>query len=192
MARTSRRVAGQAGREMHSRSKTARSVAGAVVAVLVLSWAVSASAQRLRVKIINHRDNQTDYSFIVPGHWYSNAYTNVNCNGGDESVNCGGETSASGTVTPAHEISFTVYGATLALLLPDGRVAVVNCKSKFRERFAGPAGNHRSCRVPINDNIEARFKGDKAKLIWPVSLDGKKKASETYKILGIFAKAKEK
>lgn len=169
--------------------RMSRRIAGAA---FILLWSIPASAQRLRLKIIDRQDNQTDCTFVVPGHWYSNSYTSVNCSGGDVSVNCGGSTSASGTVTPAHEVSFTVYGATLALLLPDGRVAVVNCKSKFKERFAGPAGNHRSCRVPLNDDIDAEFKGDKARLIWVVSLDGKKKASETYNILGVFAKAKDK
>lgn len=63
-----------------------------------------------------------------------------------------------------------------------------NCESKFAEHMAGHAGNHRSCRVPIVDDIEAEFSGDKAKLRWNVSLDGKKTASETYKILGILSK----
>jgi hypothetical protein len=35
------------------------------------------------------------------------------------------------------------------------------------------------------DNIEVDFRGENEKLIWPVSLDGKKMQSETYKILGI-------
>jgi len=81
-----------------------------------------------------------------------------------------------------------VRGATFALLLPDGRVAVVNCESKFAEHMAGAAGNHRSCRMPLVDDIEAEFNGDKAKLKWSVSLDGKKMASETYKILAVLAK----
>jgi len=75
--------------------------------------------------------------------------------------------------------------------LPDGRAAVVNCESKFKERFAGRSGNHRSCRVPLVDEISADFHGDKAKLEWVVSLDGKKMESETYKILAILGKAKE-
>jgi len=33
-----------------------------------------------------------------------------------------------------------VRGATFTLLLPDGRAAVVNCESKFKERMAGPRG----------------------------------------------------
>jgi hypothetical protein len=31
--------------------------------------------------------------------------------------------------------------------------------------------------MPMVDNIEAEFKSDNAKLIWPVSLDGKKMES---------------
>ncbi len=39
--------------------------------------------------------------------------------------------------------------------------------------------------MPLIDVIQADFKGKNAKLIWPVSLDGKKTESETYTILGI-------
>jgi hypothetical protein len=81
-------------------------------------------------------------------------------------------------------------GATFTLLLPDGRAAVVNCESKFKERMAGPRGNRRSCRIPLVDDIQAEFHGDNAKLEWVVSLDGKKTQSETYKILAILDKSK--
>jgi hypothetical protein len=89
-----------------------------------------------------------------------------------------------------HRVSYHVRGATFTLQLPDRRVVVVNCESKFQERFAG-AGNHRSCRIPLVDEINADFHGDKAKLEWVVSLDGKKTQSETYKILAILGKPKE-
>ncbi len=46
--------------------------------------------------------------------------------------------------------------------------------------------NRRSCRIPLADDIEAEFSGNNAKLKWPVSIDGKKSESETYKILGVF------
>jgi hypothetical protein len=39
--------------------------------------------------------------------------------------------------------------------------------------------------MPLVDTIQAEFNGDKAKLIWVVSLDGKKTQSETYKVLAI-------
>jgi hypothetical protein len=86
--------------------------------------------------------------------------------------------------------SFTVRGATFTLELPDGRLVIVNCDSKFAERMRGPAGNRRSCHMPLVETLEADFKGDNAKLIWPVSLDGKKMQSETYKILAIMDKPK--
>jgi hypothetical protein len=42
----------------------------------------------------------------------------------------------------------------------------------------------------VVDTIQADFNGDNAKLIWSVSLDGKKMQSETYKILGLLDKPK--
>jgi hypothetical protein len=45
-----------------------------------------------------------------------------------------------------------------------------------------------NCRVRVPDAVAAEFKGDKAKLIWSVSLDGKKKESETYRIIGVLSK----
>jgi len=44
--------------------------------------------------------------------------------------------------------------------------------------------------MPPVDNIQAELHGDKPKLIWVVSLDGKKMQSETYKMLAILDKPK--
>lgn len=125
---------------------------------LLLVCGSSVSAQMLDVKSIDRRDKADDYS-------YAAVYNNV-----------------------AVGKTFTVHGATFTLQLPDGRLVVVNCESKFAEHMAGPVGNRRSCRTPLVDSIQADFKGDNAKLIWPVSLDGKKMQSETYKILAILDK----
>jgi hypothetical protein len=43
----------------------------------------------------------------------------------------------------------------------------------------------RSCRVPLVNDFEGTFDGDKAKLFWPTSLDGKKVEYETYKIIAV-------
>jgi hypothetical protein len=161
-----------------------------VLVLTILACATSASAQKLAVRVIDRQDNDTDYTYVVPAHWFSNSNTNVNCGGSDANVNCNGSTSTTGTITPAHQVPYHVRGATFTLQLPDGRAAVVNCESKFKERMAGPAGNHRSCRMPLVENIDAEFHGDKAKLIWVVSLDGKKMQSETYKVLAILDKPK--
>jgi len=161
-----------------------------VIAGLILACAASASAQKLTVKILNRQDNETDYTYIVPGHFSSESNSNVNCNGSDSNVNCNGSSTTTGLSTPAMQVPFHVRGATFTLLLPDGRAAVVNCESKFKERMAGPRGNRRSCRMPLVDEIQAEFHGDNAKLEWVVSLDGKKTQSETYKILAILDKPK--
>ena len=128
------------------------------IAMLMFACAASASARKFDVKVLNRQDREDSYD-------YAAVYNNV-----------------------AVGKTFKVHGATFTLQIPDGRLVVVNCESKFAEHMAGPAGNRRSCRIPITNNIQAEFKGDKAKLMWPVSLDGKKIESETYKILGILDK----
>jgi hypothetical protein len=132
----------------------------AAIAVLCLLSAVSVSAQKLAVTIVDRQDKSSGYE-------YRGVYNNIAM----------GET-------------FKVQGATFTLQLPDGRLAVVNCESKFAEHLAGRAGNRRSCRMPMVDSIEAEFKSDHAKLVWPVSIDGTKMESETYKILAILDKPK--
>ena len=125
---------------------------------------------------------------MVAGYSTLKSNTSVNCSSLLNSVDCNGSSTGTGLNMPAQQVSYHVRGATFTLQLPDGRAAVVNCESKFAEHFAGPQGNHRSCRVPMTDEIEAEFNGDKAKLIWPVSLDGKKMQSETYKVIGLLGK----
>ncbi len=160
------------------------------IAVLVFVCSAPLFAQKFDVKIVDRRDNETDYTYVVPGHFSSQTDASANCSGSESSVNCNASATTNGYSTPAHQVSYHVRGATFSLLLPDGRVAVVNCESKFQERFAGPAGNHRSCRQPLVDDIQADFHGDKAKLEWVVSLDGKKKQSETYRVLAVLGKPK--
>jgi hypothetical protein len=132
------------------------------VAVVVICCVASAFAQKLTVKITGRQDNTTNISSTF--------------------------------VVPNYGVhrEFQVRGATLALQLPDGRVAVVNCESKFEQHFAGPAGNRRSCHVPLVDEIQAEFSGSQAKLTWVVSIDGKTTESETYKILAVLPKASDK
>jgi hypothetical protein len=162
----------------------------AITGALILLFAASSSAQKLMVKVLNRQDNETDYTYVVPGTFNSQSNANVNCYGSDTNVNCNGSSSTSGLNMPAQQVSYHVRGATFTLQLPDTRVVVVNCESKFKERMAGPRGNRRSCRIPLVDEINADFHGDNAKLEWVVSLDGKKIQSETYKILAILGKPK--
>jgi hypothetical protein len=143
---------------------------GFLALILVCASTASAEKQKFDVTTVNRQDNQTDYSYVVPSRFTSTVNSNVNCNGSLDSVNCTGSTTTTGSASSAHEFSYHVCGATPTLLLPDGRAAVVNCESKFAEHMAGAAGNHRSCRVPLVDSIQAEFDGDNAKLVWVVSL----------------------
>ena len=151
--------------------------------LLLLPFATTVSAQKFDVKIVDRQDSETGYTYFAPGHFSSQSNSNVNCY---DDATCNQTTTSSGTITPAQRISYEVRGATFTLLLPDGRGAVVNCESKYQPK--GDYINRRSCRVPLVDDIQAEFHGDKAKLVWVVSLDGKKTQSETYKVLAILNK----
>lgn len=142
--------------------------------------------QTMNVKVVQRQNNETGYSGYVPGHFSSSSDTSANCYGGSTNVNCFATTTINGTGTAPREVSYSVTGATLSLLLPDGRIAVVNCVSKYSPK--GDYVNRRSCRMPLVNELEVEFKGKNAKLIWAASIDGKKKDSETYKILGVLDK----
>jgi hypothetical protein len=159
---------------------------------LFLFFGLPMVAQSLSVKIVQRQTGETNYTYQTAGHGYSTGNGSADCNansfGNSTNVNCSASGTTMTTVTAPMVHSYSVTGATLSLLLPDGRVAVVNCVSKFAEHFAGPAGNHRSCRVPMIDDVNVEFKGKYAKIFWPVSLDGKKLESETYTILAVLPK----
>jgi hypothetical protein len=125
-----------------------------LMSLALVSLAVAKDKERVTVQVTARNDSNLAYSYAFVDQSYGIAQ-NLN-----------------------------LRGATLTLVLPNGDSAVVNCTSKFKERFAGP-GNVRSCRVPLVNEFEAIFDGDKAKLFWPTSLDGKKIETETYKIIAV-------
>ena len=156
--------------------------------LLFIVGSAFAEKMELKVKVVDRQTHDTHYTYFVPAEFTSHSNSSASCLGADSAINCSGSSTTHGTATPAYSGSFDVRGATLSLQLPDGQIAVVNCDSKFVEHFAGHAGNHRDCRVPLVNDIRVEFDGGKAKLKWPVSIDGKKIASETYKILGVLEK----
>src|ERR1700676_4686332 len=89
------------------------------------------AGERVTVKVTARNDSNVPYSYVF----------------------------ANGSYGLAQNLNLRV--APLTLVLPNGDSAVVNCTSKFHERFAGP-GNVRSCRVPLVNEFEATFDGDKA------------------------------
>ncbi len=142
-----------------------------LLALLLLLLSCPLCAQTLSVKVIDRRSSETHYTYRVRRIAGPGPRRSRHCLAG-----------LGGSSSPC---SYKVSGATLSLLLPDGRVAVVNCAYKFEERFSGPFGNRRGCRLPMADEAVANFKGDNVKVSWAVSLDGRKKDSETYKVVGV-------
>ena len=135
-----------------------------IYTVLLCAFALPAFGQKMDVKIIQSQINVKGVSGYVPGYI--------------------GNIGSTVVATPARSVSYNVMGATYSLLLPDNRVVIVNCAGKYSLKL--DYVNMRNCRMPVVENIKAEFRGDKAKLRWIVSLDGKKTQSETYKILGIY------
>ncbi len=156
-----------------------------VCAVLFPVAAAAQASPRLNVVIVDRQISGTNYSYVVPGHLFAQSNSNANCFDTANSVNCSGGTRTTASVTPPSSVSYDVRGATFTLRLPDGRLVVVNCESKYALKF--DYINRRSCRIPLVNEIQAEFDGDKAKLEWPVSIDGKKTQTETYKILAILS-----
>lgn len=155
---------------------------------VILAASVHAG-QKMDVTIIDRRDMGSRYSYVVPGSSSTSSTANVGCLGAENSANCSGSAASTTSSTPPRVMSYDVAGATLALQLPDGRIAVVNCESKVNlTDFSRMNQQRRSCRIPLVNKIEADFDGSSAKLKWPVSIDGKKFQSENYKILAVIDK----
>ena len=152
--------------------------------VLISCSSIASAAEKMTVVVVDRVDNRSNYSYVVPGFSTNNSSGTANCSGGAGYANCSGSGTTTGVHTPGFVGSYEVSGATLTLQLPDRRLVVVNCKSKMNWT-EWDQGAYRSCRIPLVRSIQAEFKGDKAKLRWPVSIDGKKLETESYKILGI-------
>lgn len=161
-----------------------------LAAIFALSSLSSLGAeQKFDVTIVDRQNSQIAYSYVVPGQSNAVSNTNVDCSGAGAGVNCSGTTTSSRSTIPPSRVAYQVTGATLSLQLPDGRLAIVNCDSKLNwTDFSKMNQTRRSCKVPLVADIHAEFDGDKAKLRWPVSIDGKKFESETYKIVAVLDK----
>lgn len=166
-------------------------ISRAAVIVFLAFNTIHVFGQKMNVKIIQRQNSESEYTYVVPAHFNSTSHTNLNCRDSSTNVNCSGTTRTNGTSTEPREISYQVTGATFSLLLPDGRIVVVNCAGvPLAYEPWHPPGypTMRSCRMPLVDEIQVEFKGKNAKLMWLASIDGKKFDSEIYKILAVLDK----
>ncbi len=147
--------------------------AGAAIALSPLT--VYAQLHTLQAHIVHREESKRELTATIPALPDTKS---ADKSSADKSSSEKNETKS--TTLPQ---KVTVSGATLTLRLPDRREVIVSCESKYALRF--DYINRRSCRVPPGDDVTAEFDGDQAKLIWSVSLDGRKTQSETYTIVNI-------
>jgi predicted porin len=66
------------------------------IAVLIVACPASAFAQKLDVTIVDRQDNETEYTYTVPGSFSSNSNSSAKCIVSDTNANCNGSTTTNG------------------------------------------------------------------------------------------------
>lgn len=154
----------------------------AALAVVVMATAVCpAFAQKLDATVLYRQNSDTDYNALIPG--YSGT---TDCAANPTDQECSPATRTAPLSSAANDVTYNVVGTTLSLLLPDGRVAVLNCVNKFSSNTSHI--HSRTCGMPMVEHVQAQFNGASAKLEWPIAPGGKKLESETYKVVAVLNK----
>ena len=154
----------------------------AIMAALSLSSvAMFAAKIKLDVTVIENIPSTTTYGWLTRG---------------GSPAPCSGNSCSSYSI-PANSGTSQVTGATLKLLLPDGRIVIARCVanmggSVFAIIGAVTRDDHlndpRNCGVPPSGQpIQAEFNGETIKLSWHLpGLDGTgRKTGETYYLTGV-------
>jgi len=139
-------------------------------------------AQKVDATVLYRQDSDTSYTAVIPLADGSTPEGTVDCAADAANDVCA---NPSQTGVPGRPF-LSVTGTTLSLLLPDGRIAVVNCLNRYS--FKGNALNRRSCAMPLVAHVEADLNGSNAKLRWTFSPDDRKAESETYRIVALLDK----
>jgi len=156
------------------------------LAVASITFSVrSAFAQKIEASVLYRQDSDNRYIAVVPGYSGPDADITGACMLDPDPANCPAVDSA----FARGEVNYMLVGTTLSLLLPDGRVALVNCVNRYSAK--GNYVSRRSCGMPMVEHVEAEFIGQSAKLKWQVGTDGKKTESETYKVVAMLEKRTE-
>ena len=142
----------------------------------------TASAQKVEASVLYRQDSDNQYIAVVPGYSGPDSDITGACLLDPDPANCPKVNSSSETGNP----NYMLTGTTLSLLLPDGRVALVNCQNRYSSK--GTYITHHSCGMPMVQRVEADITGQVAKLTWPVGTDGKKIETETYKVIAMLDK----
>jgi hypothetical protein len=154
------------------------------IGLAIAAMVPPAGAQKIDVSVLYRQNSDTSYRAVIPGYSTSDADESGSCALDPNPANCPAPNHTAGSAPG--DVSYTLVGTTLSLLLPDGRVAVVNCVNRYSEK--GNYINRRSCAMPMVEHLEAEFTGQSAKLKWLVGAGGRKTESETYKVVALLEK----
>jgi len=143
----------------------------------------SVEAQKLDATVLYRQSSESGYSALIPGY------------SAPDAPDCAADVANAECFRPTHvyeagpgAVSYNVVGTTLSLLLPDGKIAVLNCINKSKYSSRGAYIVLRNCGMPMVEHVEAELKGDTAKLEWPVAPDSKKIESENYRVVAVLEK----
>lgn len=162
-----------------------RKIHGPALVLSALSLAFSASsafAQKIEVSVLYRQDSDSRYIAVIPGYTGPESDITGACMLDPDPANCPSMDANPSGGSP----NYLLVGTTLSLLLPDGRVALVNCQNRYSDQ--GAYINRRSCGMPMVQRVQAEFVGQNAKLQWPVGTNSRKTESETYRVVALLEK----
>ncbi len=145
----------------------------------------SVCAQKLDATVLYRQTSDSNYFAVIPGYTSTPDQGGTDCSLEPLSDACAAPSRANAAISLQGQVSYNLVGTTLSLLLPDGRVALVNCVNKYSPK--GNYINRRICEMPLVEHVAAELNGKTAKLKWPVGADGKIEA-ETYRLVAILDK----
>jgi hypothetical protein len=155
-----------------------------MVLVTLAPCAPSATAQKLEATVLYRQDSDVNYFAVIPGYSSRVAENTSTCTLDPDPAECS-PTGHNQLLSAEGEVTYNVVGTTVSLLLPDGRIALLNCVNKYSAR--GNYVSRRSCGMPMSEHVQADINGKTAKLKWTVGAEGKNE-SETYKVLALLDK----
>ncbi|MGA9585193.1 MAG: hypothetical protein WBQ95_07685 [Terracidiphilus sp.] len=156
-----------------------------MVLVYVGSFAPPVPAQKLEATVLYRQDSDVNYFAVIPGYTATQPESSPNCALDPDPAECSPTTRTNQLLSSQGEVTYNVVGTTISLMLPDGRIALLNCVSKYS--IKGNYVNRRTCEMPLTEHVQAELNGKTAKLKWSVGTDGKT-LSETYKIVAYLDK----
>lgn len=156
-----------------------------LVFLLIAASAQPVCAQKLDATVLYRQTSDSNYFAVIPGYTSTPDEGGTDCSLEPLSEACSTPSRANGAIASPGQVSYNLVGTTLSLLLPDGRVALVNCVNKYSSK--GNYISRRICQMPLVTQVEAELNGKTARLKWPVGSDGKADA-ETYRIVAILDK----